>query len=117
MTFIKLMLGSLFWIAGISLNAQDQKHPESVQSVENIVQEVLNVISVDKGEKIDVDRFRSLFLPDAKFTVLYHSTDSMPVPHESVSLEEFLHQRFARTRSQRDHQLSASQERRALVDR
>ncbi|MDX1315172.1 MAG: hypothetical protein R3356_06695 [Eudoraea sp.] len=59
-----------------------------VDSPEGIVKEVFAQVSTKPGEKIDLEAFGNLFLPNARFTVLYQD-DSFPERHETVSLEEF----------------------------
>ena len=59
-----------------------------VLSPEGIVKEVFAQVSTQPGEKIDLEAFSNLFLPNARFTVLYQD-DSFPEPYETVSLEEF----------------------------
>lgn len=61
----------------------------SVKSIDGIVNEVLKIITVNKGENIDLEKFLNLFVPRARFFILNHD-NSMPQPFESVSLEEFI---------------------------
>ena len=67
--------------------AQETQVPTSVESIDGIVNELLDLISVEKGEKIDTAAVGNLFLPSARLTVSsrYNSDDL-----ESVSLDEFL---------------------------
>lgn len=61
----------------------------AVTSIDGIVNEVLEIITVDKGENINLEKFRNLFIPTARFAILNHD-DSMPQPFESISLDEFI---------------------------
>jgi len=70
-----------------NLHAQDKN--EALQSIDGIVNEVLNIISIKKGETIDTTTLRNLFLPTANFSVHTHN-DSISSPIETVSLNEFL---------------------------
>lgn len=85
-----MLLAVLFLTVGLA--AQDKIHDQADASktIDGIVGEVLNVISGEKGKKRDLDHFRSLFVPSATFTLLYHPIDSMPAPYESVTLGEFI---------------------------
>ncbi len=85
-----LLIGVLI-ILSPELIAQDKLLADTtaVNSIDGIVNEVLEIITVDKGEKIDLEKFRNLFVPTARFSIINHD-DSMPQPFESVSLEEFL---------------------------
>lgn len=67
--------------------AQETQVLTPVESVDGIVNELLDLISIEKGEKIDTAAVRNLFLPSAMLTVSsrYNSNDV-----ESVSLDEFL---------------------------
>ena len=62
---------------------------DATQSIEGIVKEMLNIITIEKGEKPDFKAFRNLFLPSATFTVHSHN-DSFPEPVETVSLDDFV---------------------------
>ena len=61
----------------------------AIRSIDGIVKEVMNIVSGEEGKVRDWGIFRSLFLPNAQLTVLYH-TDSIPLPLESVTVEEFI---------------------------
>lgn len=61
----------------------------AVQSIDGIVNEVLNIISIQKGGTIDTTALRNLFLPTANFSVHTHNY-SIPSPVETVTLNEFL---------------------------
>jgi hypothetical protein len=85
----KLILG-VFLILSADLLAQEKLLSDTmaVKSIDGIVNEILEIISVDKGESIDLDKFRNLFVPNAQFSMLMPN-DSIPQPLETVSLEEF----------------------------
>ena len=61
----------------------------AVTSIDGIVNEVLEIITVEKGEGIDLEKFRNLFVPNARFSMLVPN-DSIPQPFETVSLDEFV---------------------------
>ena len=61
----------------------------AVNSIDGIVNEVLEIISVEKGEGIDLEKFRNLFVPNARFSMLVPN-DSIPQPLETISLDEFI---------------------------
>jgi hypothetical protein len=85
----KLILG-VFLILSADLLAQEKLLSDTiaVKSIDGIVNEILEIISVEKGESIDLDKFRNLFVPNARFSMLMPN-DSIPQPLETVSLEEF----------------------------
>ena len=62
---------------------------EPTSSINGIVAEVLNIVSGPKGKVRDWDAFRTLFLENATFSVLYHD-DSLTLPVETVSVDEFI---------------------------
>lgn len=62
----------------------------AVKTIEGTVTAVLAVISGEKGKVRDWTYFKSLFLPNARFTVLYHPSDSFKTNYETVSLDEFV---------------------------
>lgn len=63
------VLGSIFFMA-IAADAQEapwpNARPEDVASVSAIVKASYDAISVPPGQALNLDRFRSLFLPDAQ---------------------------------------------------
>jgi hypothetical protein len=61
----------------------------AVHSIDDIVKEATRLVCSAEGKTRNLAAYRDLFLPTARFTVLYHG-DAMPMPSESVSLEEFL---------------------------
>ena len=62
-----------------------QENPEtSLQTIDGIINELLDQITIEKGEKMDTTAIRNLFHPAALFTV----ADSTKA--ETVSLDEFL---------------------------
>lgn len=64
-----------------------QEKEVETASINGILQELLNQISVEKGEKMDTAAIRNLFYPDAQLTVLNNADSSFA---ETVSLEGFL---------------------------
>ena len=73
----------IFLTASISSIAQE-KTDSTVKSINGIIDELLNQITIEKGEKIDTTAVRNLFHPSAIFTVA-DSTNA-----ETVSLDDFL---------------------------
>ncbi len=72
----------IFLATAISSLAQEQ--PAPVESIDGIIAELLDQITIEKGKKMDTAAIRNLFHPTAIFTV----ADSANA--ESVSLNEFL---------------------------
>ncbi len=75
----------------IVLGAQQKslKQTEAVKSIDAIVNEVLQIVSGEKGKARDWDAYRNLFLPTARFTIL-NQGDSITTPYDSFSLDEFI---------------------------
>lgn len=88
---MKFMLLSFCLLASAMLSAQEKMIVDTtaVYSIDGIVTEMLHIISGEEGKKRDLEALKSLFLPTAQLTVLYH-TDEMPVPSESVSIDDFI---------------------------
>lgn len=85
---MNLLFIIIFVILSVDSLAQEKPFADTaaVSSIDGIVNGVLEIITVDKGENINLEKFRNLFLPTARFSILNHD-DSMPQPFESVSLE------------------------------
>ena len=66
--------------------AQD-KNEAALESIDGIVNELLNQITIEKGEKMDTAAIRKLFRPNALLSVLNNGDSSII---ESVSIDEFL---------------------------
>lgn len=64
-----------------------EKEIKPVESIDGIVNELLILITIEKGEKIDTAVVRSLFHPLAQLTVLNNGDSSFA---ETVSLDDFL---------------------------
>ncbi len=75
-------------LASKSLFAQSTT-PEALKSVDGIVNELLNLLSGEIGEKRDLKAIRNLFLPTATFNVLMHESES-PQTLETINLDDFL---------------------------
>lgn len=58
-------------------------------SIDGIVNEVLSIISGEKGKKRDWKKFKSLFLPTAKFNAVFHINDTT-TKLVTLSLDEFI---------------------------
>ena len=80
----------LFCICTSSISAQIKSSEPGVETIDEIVKEVLSLLSGEKGEIRDLERFRQLFLLTAQFTVLYHPIDSFPVSTETISFDDFI---------------------------
>lgn len=76
-------------LLSLSLDAAAQSTPPGSDSPQNIVRELLRQISIDKGEKIDLEAVKALFYPGATFSILMHDEDA-DVPLESIGLEDFV---------------------------
>jgi len=74
---------TIFLTASMSSLAQE-KTDASVKSINGIIAELLDQITIEKGEKMDTMAIRNLFHPSAIFTV----ADSTHA--ETVSLDDFL---------------------------
>lgn len=77
----------------VSLPAQDnQAHAaqsaKALNTIDGIVNELLDQITIEKGKKMDTAAIRKLFHPSAQFTVLMH-LDFGPYA-ESASLDDFI---------------------------
>jgi len=81
----------LFVLITMQLNAQNNITSDSlsVKSIDGIVNAAFNILSKLEGDVRNLEKIRNLYLPTAKFTILNHPTDSIPLTYESVSLEEF----------------------------
>lgn len=73
----------IFLTASISSLAQE-KSAVFFKSIDGIINELLDQITIEKGEKMDTTAIRNLFHPSAIFTVA-DSTNA-----ETVSLDDFL---------------------------
>ena len=67
--------------------AQDDNSTDFT-TIDGIVNELLDQITIEKGETMDTAAIRDLFYPSAKFTVLMHMEDVSVA--ESISLDDFL---------------------------
>ena len=86
----RLLIGILLTLS-VDLFAQEKLLVDSaaVSSIDGIVNEILEIITVEKGEGIDLEKFRNLFVPNARFSMLMPG-DSIIEPLETVSLNEFV---------------------------
>lgn len=86
------IIALILFILSITLSAQESvttPQPDG-RSIDEVVNAMLEVISGEEGEVRDWDYFRSLFLPTARFTILYHPIDSMNLDYEMVNLDDFI---------------------------
>ena len=76
----------------VSCHLSAQQNPRdiaSVNTIDGIVNEVLTIVSGEKGKKRNWERFRQLFLPTAQFAVLFHKDDGTKSIN-TLTLEEFV---------------------------
>ena len=73
----------IFLTTSTSSIAQEQIDA-SVKSINGIIDELLDQITIEKGEKMDTTAVRNLFHPSAMFTV------ANSIKAETVSLDDFL---------------------------
>lgn len=81
----------LFISLSISSFAQQTTipHTEAVKTIDGTLTRMLQLLSIEKGEKIDTKSLEKLFLENATFSV--RATDAnYPYPFETVSLKDFL---------------------------
>ncbi len=84
----QITLLSFFLLSFSSLSAQQP--PKCTQSIDSLVNEMLNIISGKAGETRDWTLFRQLFLPSTRFAILNHPSDSLGSPFEMVTVDEFI---------------------------
>lgn len=83
---MKKLTALLFILFSLQLSAQNNP---ATQSIDKILNEMLDIISAQKGEKRDLETLRNLFLPQATFAVL--SPDSTePRYFEMINLDDFI---------------------------
>lgn len=89
---MKNFIVSLFILITLPSYAQEIASKDSlmVTTIEDIVTQTFKIITRKKGEKKNLDLLRELYLPNARFTLLYHPQDSFHLDYESLSLDEFL---------------------------
>ena len=85
-----LVIGLLFFIT-LQLNAQQSGDVDSLmlRTIDGIVNMAFKAISSLEGEIGNLNKIRNIYLPNAKFTVLYHKSDSIPLKYESLTLDQF----------------------------
>lgn len=84
-------LAMLFVSFSFAITAQNKKipHEEAVKTIDGTLTRMLQLVSVEKGNKIDTKSLKKLFLANATFSV--RATDeNYPNPFETVNLEDFL---------------------------
>ena len=88
---MKKIFFAVFLFSSLIGYAQEPSNvnPKALNSIDGIVNELLRLISREKGEVRDMEEVRKLFLEGARFSVHTHD-DSMEIPVESVTLDEFL---------------------------
>ena len=82
----------LVFNSALGLKAQETMLPDTnaVKTIDDIVKESLRLISGQKGRSKNWDALRNLFLPTATFTVLNNNNNSISLPVETVSLNDFI---------------------------
>lgn len=87
----KIILFLCFFLSVITTYSQPQtdKPVEAVESIDGIVNEVLNLITGKKNKVRDWEAFRNLFAADAQISVLNHQQDGKAVL-STYTLEEFV---------------------------
>lgn len=69
------------------IGTSQDKNADAVKSIDGIVNEILHLISVEKGEKVDTASLRNLFTPNAILTVL----DQRETPvAETIPVDDFI---------------------------
>ncbi|WP_017732931.1 hypothetical protein [Nafulsella turpanensis] len=82
---------TLFFFISVSLQAQtiNGHDTAAVKTIDGTINEVLKIVSGEKGVKRNWEAFRFLFTPNAQITVLRHEENNVNVP-VTYSLEEFV---------------------------
>ena len=62
----RITIVTLFCLSSVVASAQQKNYAADVQSIDNIIASLYDVISGDPGTPRDWDRFRNLFKPEAK---------------------------------------------------
>lgn len=80
-----------FFLISASLQAQNITGHDSaaVKTIDGTINEVLKIVSGEKGATRNWEAFRFLFTPNAQITVLRHEKNNKNVP-VTYSLEEFV---------------------------
>lgn len=84
--FVLSLLLSFHCVAGQPKMVADT---QAVYSIDGIIQEMLRMVSIEKGRSFNREGMKRLFLPSARLTIRNHG-DSTRQPVESVDLAEFL---------------------------
>jgi hypothetical protein len=89
---MKFRLKNIFWVMlflAHYLPAQEKPGNETaVESIDRIVNAAYEIIPGGEGKVRDCNRFRAIYLPTVKCTILCHASDPFPFSYESVALEE-----------------------------
>ncbi len=92
---IALALVAMSLLGGLDARVQEPKieapgaKPEDVKSADAIIAALYDVISGEKGQERDWDRFRSLFVPDARLIPVVRTRDGKTVTR-TLSVEDFV---------------------------
>ena len=84
---MKTLLNVLIFFIGISGSYGQEKSSVHLQSIDGLINELLNQITIKPGEKMDTSAVRQLFYPRALLTIRNPGDSTFA---ESVSLDEFL---------------------------
>jgi hypothetical protein len=81
----------LFLSFSLTLSAQQNQleQAEAVKTIDGLLTRMLDLLSVEKGNKIDTALLRELFMPNATLSTLSHD-DNYAFPFETVSLDDFV---------------------------
>jgi len=91
--FFTLFLCFLFlinWIAKAQTVSIENNNQKDVETIDNIISTFYSVISDDKGQARDWDRFRSLFLPDARLIPSGRSNADGQFRIHALSVEDYI---------------------------
>lgn len=88
---MKSFLFILFFLVSASVQAQNRTAWDStaVKTIDGTINEVLKIITGERGMNRDWEAFRYLFTPNAQITVLRHEKNNVNTP-VTYSLEEFV---------------------------
>jgi hypothetical protein len=83
-----IIISSLLFFG--QLNAQNQAVDSSVvKTIDGIVNYTYELLSAKEDKIKNLEKMKFLYLPTARFTLLYHATDTKPAYYESVTMDEF----------------------------
>jgi len=88
---MKNLIFGLLSFLSFQLNAQNSSTVDSlsVTTIDGIVNIGFKTLSELNGDIRNFEKLGEIYLPTAKFTVVYHESDSIPLKYESLSAEQF----------------------------